>query len=404
MQLAVWLISSEKKSNMGIFSIIVIIAVVIGLIISPSFRNGVVTLVTDIVTIAFGVSRVYAIVAGSVLILSVVLLIFALYMQNYALSGITFILGCFLFMIVWLPLGVVLKLFKVNSSVVPVAVRSFFAWFTFVAFLAMIYPELFTLKFVLAVIVLAIFFAALPAKIKFLEKILMPFVIVMILVIGWQHFFPEDFRSSVRYAQSWSKSFNSSKDRGSIGNEADAATSYAQLLKDVDVLYVKSNLLLNSDTSIHLKKGDIVRLVNHKQEVKIYDGQGFLQIQLKNKLGTYFKGPKYFIEAELVQIASPRDIIPEDDNLLPKNATSEIDEVTILGPGVYNFVMSAGETSKKFRILTNSFCITTDHNDQAVLLYENSVVLNLWELSKLPNNNELKIKSMVTQIVTIKVV
>ncbi|MCF7860277.1 hypothetical protein K9M09_01505 [Patescibacteria group bacterium] len=327
--------------------VIVVIAIVVGLIISPSFRNGVVKLVTDIVTIIFGVSRVYAIVAGAAIILSLILLIIALSVQNYVFSGFVFLFACALFMIVWLPLGVVLRLFKVNSAVVPVGVRSFFAWVAFVAFLAIISPGLFSLKATLAAAVLAIFFLAIPSRIKVLEKILMPLVVIMVLVIGWQHFFPEDFRSSVRYAQSWSKRVNSSKDRGSIGNETEAATSYAQLLKDVDVLYVKSNLLLDSDTSRHLKRGDVVRLVDHKDAVTVYEGQGFVEIQLKNAQGTYFKGPKYWIEAEFVQIASPRDIVAEDESLLPSAPLTQVVSpvrTVSFGAGTYVLPIQAGET------------------------------------------------------------
>jgi hypothetical protein len=139
---------------------------------------------------------------------------------------------------------------------------------------------------------------------------------VMILTVTWKYFFPEDFRSSVRYAQSWSKKINTKKDRGSLNNETDAATTYAAVLKDVSVLYLKNGENLDV-VEKGLARGTIVRVVSHKDEVFIYDGQGLIQIQLAKEDGSFIHGSKYWIEAEYVQIASPRDIVAKDDGLLP---------------------------------------------------------------------------------------
>ena len=387
---------------MGAIFGVLIIATAVGLIISAPFRNGVTDILSDLLEITFGISRIYAIAVGAVIVVDIIAIIFALLVQSPVFSGLVFLAVCTNFFVVWLPLGVVLKIFKVNSAVVPPSIRSFFAWLSFVAFMAVMAPELFSMKVVIVASILAVFFLALPTKVKFMEKILMPFVVIMLLVVGWQHFFPEDFRSSVRYAQSWSKRVNSSKDRGSIDNETEAATSYAQMLRDIDVLYVQSTHFLDPDTSNHLKRGDVVRLVDHKDAVTVYDGQGFVEIQLKNAQGTYFKGPKYWIEAEFVQIASSRDIVPEDDSLLPKNAQkassveilpeknviTEIDNSVIsLGPGLYRYPLNKGEITPEFNIKRKDFCISTDQGDLVKLIYKSGSSLNLWQAASLPYNS-----------------
>jgi hypothetical protein len=351
---------------------------------------------------------VYCLVLSVVAVFALILIIIAFIVGSPVFTGIAFVLALSLILIAWLPAGLILKLFSVNSAVLPAPLKAFVAWVAFVGFMGMVFPDLLAFKTLIGATLVALIFLGIAIKINAMDKIIYPLLLVMCLTLIWQHFFPEDFRSSVRYAQSWSKRVNTLKDRGSIDNETDAATTYAQVLKDVDVLYLPSAASLDADTSNHLKRGDIVRLVNNKDEVTIYDGQGFVEIQLMNVQGTYFKGPKYWIEAELVQIAAPREIIPEDKSLLSVNTETEMVEtissdIIYLTPGVYNYFMSTGEISKEFHLTTGHFCINTSNNDQAILLYDNSVTLNLWELSKLPSNNEFKIRSLVTQTVTIKV-
>ncbi len=124
------------------------------------------------------------------------LLIFiALMIGSPILSGLVFLFAIIVFFILWLPLGVVLKLFNATPAVVPVGVRSFFAWLAFVGFLAMMTPDIFTLKTTLIAALVAIFFAMISARFNSLEKLVMPLIIIMCLIGAWKIISPDNFRS-----------------------------------------------------------------------------------------------------------------------------------------------------------------------------------------------------------------
>ena len=272
--------------------------------------------VRGVVTAILRMVGIYAIVIGAVAVFALILVIIAFIAGSPVFTGIAFTLALSLILLTWLPAGIILRLFRVNRAVIPQALKFFVAWVAFIGFVGMVLPDLFSFRTFLGIALVAFILLGVTTKINAIDKIIFPLVVVMCLTLAWKHFFPEDFRSSVRYAESWSKKLNTKKDRGSIDNETDAATTYGALLKDVDILYTKVGSGL-AESSIDLKKGLIVKLVNHKNEVEIIDGQGFVQIQLAKQNGSFVNGKKYFIEAEFVQLASPRDIVPENDTLLP---------------------------------------------------------------------------------------
>lgn len=388
-----------------ILFIIVTAVLVIGVIVSQPFRNGFVKVISDIAMIIFGVTRAYALIAGSIIVVMFEWVVFALIIGSPIFSGLVFLTAISIFFIVWLPLGVVLKIFKTTDKVVPASVRSFFAWLAFLGFLAMMTPDVFTMKTTLIAALVAIFLAMLSSKFNLLEKVVMPLVLIMCLIGAWKIIAPDSFRATERHRNAIGAIFTTANDRGSFRKETNAAATFAKIIKDTKVVY---NAQINGDSIVSLTmmpipllKGDIVLLCNQKKDVYLFQGQSFTEIRMPNAQGTYVNGNCYWIESNLLQIGTMAAL----SSVEVAQATSPVgaEELVSLGIGTHNFFMVAGETSKKFHILSNNFCISTDESDKAVLMYEDSRQLNLWQLSVLPNDNKLKIKSLVDQTVTIKV-
>lgn len=257
--------------------------------------------VVSIYTLAVSIASV-----GLVIWMSIALLINA-----PVLTAIVFIFSISLILIMALPAGVLLRIFGVTKTVIPQFLRTTVALIAFVGFVGLLFPELISFKAVLGITLLAFITLGVTAKINLLDKIIFPLAIVMSMIVVWKHFFPEDFRSTVRYAQSWSKSINTGKDRGSLRNETNAATTYAAVIRDVQVLYLRNGDELDV-VAKSLAKGLKVRLVDHKDEIFIYDGQGLVQIQLAKENGSYIGGSKYWIEAEYVDIITPKEMVSQN--------------------------------------------------------------------------------------------
>jgi len=258
-------------------------------------------------------------------------MLLALIIGNAMFIGITFFLSIILILLAWLPTGIILRVFRVTQTIVPKALKVLVAWIAFVGFLGFIYPEIFSFRAFLGAALVMFIMMGVTAKVNLLDKIIAPLVLIMVLTIGWKHFFPESFRSTVRYAQSVGKRVSTLKDRGSINNETDAATTYAVLLKDVKVLYLQNGTDFD-EVNREVSRGTIVRLVSHKNEIIVFDGQGLVEIQMAKESGSYLGGKKYFVEAEYVQIAGPRDIVPKDDSLLPGKKQQEAPAPTTTYP------------------------------------------------------------------------
>lgn len=266
---------------------------------------------------------IYSMVLAGVTVFALILIIIALLINSPGFTAFAFVLAISLFLLSWLPAGIVMKVFRVTKAVVPQQLRFIIAWVAFIGFLGMVHPDALTWKSLMGFALFGFIWMATSAKFNAIDRLIFPLVIIMCLAAGWEHFFPESYRSTTRYAISWSKSINASKDRGSINNETNAATTYGVILRDVNTLYELKNLKNGvsdlTEISRNLSRGTIVKFVSHKQEVKEIDGQGFVQIQLAKANGSFVKGEKRWIEAEFVQIATPREVTPKDDSLLSAN-------------------------------------------------------------------------------------
>jgi hypothetical protein len=260
--------------------------------------------------------------------IAIALMMTAVLIGSPGLTLTAFVFSLSIIVLAWLPTGLVVKLFKLRrrgEKVVPIWLKNWIASLAFIGFVAAIFPEVITFKVLMGAFLVGFIFAAGTSKINVVDKIIIPLTTLMIAILIWNDVNHEGFRSSVRYVSSWTKVFNTTKDRGSLKNESEAATTYAITVKDVAVLYdIDEETTEMELVDIVLEKGAVTRLVSHKDEVVIIDGQGFVQIQLRNEKGTFVQGKKFWIEAEFVEVCSPKIALTNDTALkVTKNLASE---------------------------------------------------------------------------------
>lgn len=364
---------------MNLILILIFIAIVVMIIFWTGFRtwisrqlNALWTLVTIYVPVVATwiggvfrfIIRALGVYSLTVLILSAIalaLIFISLLIGSPAFTAFAFVFGLGLILLAWLPAGVILRAFKVTNNIVPQVIRTFVAWVAFVGFLALVFPDIASFKTMMGAALIALITLGLTARFNALDKVIFPLVALMVLTITWKHFFPENFRSTVRYTQSWDKRINTAKDRGSIGNETEAATTYAVILKDVKSLYSKPGEDMDEIVK-SLDEGTLVRIVNHKQEVLVYDGQGFVEIQIAKDNGSFVNGRKYWIEAEFVRVVSPGEIMAKEkkeENSSNNSPTPQpITEVrdSIFYPGTY-YIDVNGVTPFNIVPVSNRGCV-----------------------------------------------
>ncbi|MDD3285036.1 MAG: hypothetical protein PHG95_00110 [Patescibacteria group bacterium] len=326
---------------------IVIVALAIGLIVSPTFRQGVVTVVTDVVTIVFGVTRQYALIAGVTIAVMFFWMFLALMIGSPIFSGLVFIAAIAFFFVVWLPLGAVLKIFGVNNAVVPASVRSFFAWMAFVGFMAMMTPDVFTLKTTLIASLVAIFMAMLTSKFNLLEKVVLPLVVIMCLIGAWKLIAPDSFRAVDRHRLAIGSLFTTANDRGSLRKETRAASTFGKLIKDVPVVYMANmngeEISQLTEIQVSLPKGTIVLLCDQKKEVSIFQGQSFIEVRLPNSNGSFVNGQRYWIESNLLEIGTMASLTPAETSREERRVVRDTVISVSFGPGTHQLQLKPGQ-------------------------------------------------------------
>lgn len=295
----------------------------------------------------------YSFGLAMITVLAFFLMIIAILIGSPALTGFVFLLALALVLLAWLPAGIILKTFGLADEVVPKGLKVMIAWLAFIGFLGLIAPGVFTYYTMVGAALVALILMASSMAFNVMDRLIIPLVIVMCLTLAWQEFFPDSFRSSVRYASSWSKKFDTFKDRSSIANESDAATTYGVLLKSVNTLYQQGSSGL-TEIETNIPRGTIVLIASHKDELLVISGQSFVVIRLMKDNGSFVNGTTYLIESEFIQIAAPRDIVPEDNSLLPskkgeKTVGRRQAQVLCLGDNIFEF-NTAGEKTQWLKL------------------------------------------------------
>lgn len=410
--------------------IISLVALVALLIFWTAFRNwigrqlnaiwGLLTIYAPTVANAFvgvlnwlgRVLGIYSIILLGTSVVALVLMIIALLFLGPTASAFLFVLAICLVILAWLPAGVILRLFRITDAVVPCALRSLIAWVAFVGWLCLMAPDVITTKSLVAAALVGFIFLGATYKTKAIDKLIVPLVVIMCLWTAWSFFWTESFRSTTRYVESWAKRIQTHKDRGSIDNEVDAATTYGIVLQDITVLYTcPHDTILDEQAVDTVKIGTKVKIGSHKKEIRVIDGQGFIEIQLPDKkTGSFVRAKKYLVEAEYVQLASPREVTPEDRSLLRKRGVPN-NEPTL--PAYVGGIFSQGDHVLPLKKNQESdwcsiqdgckYMFLNNNSIRITLTFEDGSPVNSWEITQWPNKYKFKVKNLTDDFPVLRV-
>lgn len=233
------------------------------------------------------------------------------------LTAICALWAIILLLLVWSPFGIVraiiLRLFKIKKSFLPMSVKTLVAYVALFGFLGYIHPEIMSIKFILGVALLGFISMGLRSKVKFLDAIAWPVVVGMCLLIVTNYLFPRTFRATDRWLVSVGNVHNAHRDRNTINNNTVSMVTYGKMKEDINVVYkaafVHDTIATLKEIPVDIKQGTVVKIVNQSSDVRNYDGAGYILVQLAKKNGHFPGGEKYWIEADLVTIGTRDEIV-----------------------------------------------------------------------------------------------
>lgn len=286
------------------------------------------------------VVRIYSRTAITILFAIAILVVIGLFIPSPALKAFAFLLAAGLFWAIWMPLGILLKIFRINGQIFPVWIKTFVSWICFLGFVGVIFPEISSsIIVILGALLLWGFFSGLSAKYDFLNKVAPWLVMVMLFFVAWQYVSPDSLRGTKRFASAHVSALITSMDRNSLVTEADARVTYGHLLKDVKVAYkahLKNDTIsFMEDIPVFLKKDSVFLVINHKKESYSFEGQSFVEIKLPRSNGSYVTGTKTWIDADLIKIGPRKEIDPSlaeteevDQNISSSGTSAAVSEAS----------------------------------------------------------------------------
>jgi hypothetical protein len=331
----------------------------------------------------------------------------ALIIGSPGFTAFAFVLALLVMLITWFPAGFILRIAGINKTIIPKSLKVFVSWVAFLGLIATMHPDLISFKSLCFVALLWLFLMGITAKINLLDKIIFPLVILMCFVFAWEKFFPDDFRSTVRYLSSNGKLFSAWKDRSSIDNEANSATTFGFFQKDINVLYeAEDDKPFNASTKeveVSIPYGTLIKVFNHKEEISLFEGQGFLRIQLAKENGSFVRGKKYWVEAELVRLATPREVMEQEearrcfvaDSIRHAEFFARMAErrFIVRNPGTYIIDLAVNEKSLAWDSIPAgcSYGFERGTNARFQVIYPDGMIMNSWDGGKLPSKYRFKI-------------
>ena len=371
----------------------------------------------------------YVFIVALFAILSLILILVTLIFNVPGFTVFAFVSTLATLLLVWSPIGIVLKIFKINSTIVPQGLKVFVSWVAFLGFIGLLYPELISFKAIFAFALLWFILLGMTVKINVLDRIIFPLVVLMCLTFGWKYFFPDSFRSSTRYLSSWSKAVVTWKDRGSIRNEAMSAVTYGYPVRDIKVAYIadtwqakeksrkekitdsieKDSINLR-DTNVFIARGTIIKVFNHKKEVKEFEGQGFIQIQLPREGNSFVKGKKCWVEADLIHLVTPtklaeieeakRQFVIDSTNMARRrhllDSLAVASRYRVRYAGTYEMNLAVGQVSEVWDSIPPGHAYGFAPSSQArfQVIYPDGMIINSWDPQQLPDKYRFKVKNL----------
>lgn len=354
---------------------IAIIIALVGLltyVLWPAARTFVNNNVHDIAVIIRDLIKKYFNAVKWVLPAVLILIISGFFIPVGWYKGLAFLLAVGLFLAVWLPLGVALRLSKITKEVFPKGIMEFCSWLCFIGFLGVLFPDtLSNFKVILIAALVWGIFAGISTKYKTLETIVPWVVITLCFLAGVKYAAPDFWRAHTYWAQAAVDTEKTGLDRNRIGLQANSSSTYGRLLENIHVAYAAKTVgdsITLHDTAVNLAKDTVFLLVNHKRNVLQYQGQGFVEIRLAKANGSFINGSTVWIEANKIQIGTKGDVSYHQP---PAASSSQnTSSYVILQPGTYNIPLKKGESSAWYSApLCGNFHIHTSSPTYAHTIY-----------------------------------
>lgn len=291
---------------------ILVLAIIVGSIISSSFRAWMAETLTAIglligsilggfIKKTLKIVGIYAVTVFVMSLLALVFLILGVVIKSPGFTAFAFVLAITLFMIAWLPTGLILKATKVNKEVSPKSLRVFVSWLASIGFFAVAFPNIITLNSIMIIALLSFVFFGASIKFHFLDKLVIPIIIVMAIVMTLKTFFPKDFKMISEYLMTQVDRTRGEMKNGTIKEYSKNLNNYAVVVSDIDRVY-----LFNEGKIDEIKKDirceTVVRVNNLKEKAITYDDQVFYEIQLARDNGSFVNGSKYYVESYMIRL------------------------------------------------------------------------------------------------------
>lgn len=154
----------------------------------------------------------------------------------------------------------------------------------------------------------------------------------------------------------------------------------------------------------------ILRVCDHKNNTRRFEGQEYLQLTLPNAYGTFLGGKKVWVEADFVDIITAQQYRAkmklrqqynkggEEDGLAIIQKNSQPDTRKVSGyfpnPGRYALDIGQGEETGYITVGPCRSYMFNNGGDRIVLIYPDNSFARSWEINKWPDKVTFKVKNL----------
>lgn len=299
--------------------------------------------------------KAYIVFIAILIIASVPLVIVGIAVPDRTTSSIAFLLTIILFLLTFVPAGIANAALNPNSDdIFPPIVRRIAGWLAFFGWLGIMRNEWLTFWFVIALVLIFFIYASFAKKSDLLDSFVVTFVVIMTLWTLWIWASPDSNRAFNRLVASITSLATTETDQQSIKNETFSMATYARPNRVIQVVYEADISTTDSsrfivgmtEKNIYLDTSSQLLVFNHKTPVLYYEGQGFIEIKIQKKNGSFVNAKRYWVEADYI------DIDPEKLELQSPGLRSTIkkSESVILHKGDYWFTENVFKAGESYRL------------------------------------------------------
>ncbi|MFA5184202.1 MAG: hypothetical protein WC456_01610 [Patescibacteria group bacterium] len=394
-----------------------------GTYLAVHFREEIITWLND-----HGIRQTMLIAIIGILI-AIALIVTGAVLGREVIAGICFLLVIILTLLLWLPVGLFLRLFRINRAVIPTWLRMAIAFLAFISFFGLLYPGVMTVKLGLVVVFIGIILFATATHSSALRGSITTMTLVMCVLAVWEYASPNTYIVIKDWVDISSESLGADIQRQNIENKVQASESYGVLLQDIGMLYsakfnsVDGSIEALDDVVVSYKEGTKFLVYDHKKKPAMFGGQSFIRIVLPRANGSFVNSRDLWIEAIKLSIISPADLLVDDKKTKKDDQTASATSSPAANPessspqigsqapriiresGVYTFDLKAGESTgfigfedKKIADV-NYFSTNNDH----ILNYDDGTSYGYFDKVPVKKHCRVSIFSKSDQRVTMDV-